>query len=427
MANLHIGAQYGADIGAIQGSEAPTAVAHMGGTATNFIIDTDIVNGSKTIFGKLVGDTWVAAGVTFDAVRQPLIDGLNAASSPANGWNNEVRDKLPVTAVERISDEIIRITLNAQSGYSIVAQEEITWTIPAAAMVLTASPVIASSTFTIDTATTITAVTSAITAVGGTAHDGERFSVDYPAGGLLGAVGASIAGVVCTKVAILSDTSAEATAPSDNVNHSATKTLAFTGTAVNITNVTYAPPTGFSYVDKDDLYPTNSVLHIDDGTATGGSTTTATTTKNYTLDQFVGRTFRNTGRSPAQESTITGVTAGPNSTITFSPALPATVNNGHSFQIIIPCDENDQIQYENTANMVSEEYDFDIAIVNAASDDSHETPETITVTGNTGVPDGAGTIVMDSEGVPVFTLSPVGDMGSFSKTFSCPFTSAFTK
>lgn len=132
------------EVAAAGGSAAVT------GTATASIVEADVVAGGKTIIITLTGDTWVAAGATFDAVRQDIIDGLDAASSPAGGWNSEVRDNLAVGTVVRTSDTVVTITLSAQSGYNISAQETITVTVPASALVTSASPYTATPTFTVD-------------------------------------------------------------------------------------------------------------------------------------------------------------------------------------------------------------------------------------------------------------------------------------
>lgn len=126
------------------------ASAAITGTATATINESDIVTGGKTVIITLTGDTWVAAGATFDAQRQNIIDGMDAASSPTNGWNNEVRDKEVVTAVVRTSDTVVTITLSAQSGYNITAQETITVTVPNTALVTSGSDITGVPTFTVD-------------------------------------------------------------------------------------------------------------------------------------------------------------------------------------------------------------------------------------------------------------------------------------
>ncbi len=120
------------------------------GTAIATINETDVVAGGKTIILTLQSDTWVAAGGAFDAVRQAIIDGLDSAQAEATGWNAEVRDKEVVGAVVRTNSTVVTITLSAAAAYDIIAQEEITVTIPASALVTSGSPIIADPTFTID-------------------------------------------------------------------------------------------------------------------------------------------------------------------------------------------------------------------------------------------------------------------------------------
>jgi len=80
------------------------------GTATASITKADIVAGGKTIIITLTGDTWVAAGATFDAQRQSIIDNIVSAQSETNGWN-AVRSNIAVAAVVRTSDTVVTITL----------------------------------------------------------------------------------------------------------------------------------------------------------------------------------------------------------------------------------------------------------------------------------------------------------------------------
>lgn len=124
------------------------------GTAVPTQTEADVVTGGKTIILTLTGDTWVAAGATFDAQRQNIIDGLDSAQSELTGWNAEVRNKEVVGAVVRTSDTIVTITLTAAAAYDITATETITATIPATALVTSASAVISSPTFTVTAAAT---------------------------------------------------------------------------------------------------------------------------------------------------------------------------------------------------------------------------------------------------------------------------------
>ena len=130
----------------------PRASAAITGTATAAITEADVVTGGKTIIITLTGDTWVAAGATFNAERAAIIQGLDSAQGEALGWNAKVRDLEVVTAVVRTSDTVVTITLTASGTYDITAQETITVTAPASAVVLNVA-IVATPTFTVDTVT----------------------------------------------------------------------------------------------------------------------------------------------------------------------------------------------------------------------------------------------------------------------------------
>jgi hypothetical protein len=142
-----------------------TPVAAITGTIGDGATEQEVREGG-TILVTLTDDTFVAAGGTFDAQRQAIIDGLDAASSPTTGWNNEVRDSIGVASVVRTSDTLATITLSTSevAGYAITSGETITVTVPAAALTggvaITATPTIA-----------ITAVTESA-AITGTIGDG---------------------------------------------------------------------------------------------------------------------------------------------------------------------------------------------------------------------------------------------------------------
>jgi len=142
------------------------------GTATAIIDEDDIVTGGKTIILTLTGDTWVASGAAFNAQRQNIIDGLDSAQVEGTGWNAEVRDKEVVGAVVRTSDTVVTITLTAAASYDITAQEVITVTVPATALVTSASAVIAAPTFTVDFAVAAGRIMSSLTHHGGLAGHG---------------------------------------------------------------------------------------------------------------------------------------------------------------------------------------------------------------------------------------------------------------
>ena len=111
------------------GSAALTGTIITGG-----VLESEIVTGSETLIITLTGDTWVAAGATFNAERQAIINGLDSAQVEAAGWNAEVRDKEVVTAVVRDSATQVTITLTASGAYAITSSETITVTIPASAL-----------------------------------------------------------------------------------------------------------------------------------------------------------------------------------------------------------------------------------------------------------------------------------------------------
>jgi len=110
-----------------------TVTASLTGTALSNLTEQALVDGGRTIIITLANDTWVAAGSTFDAQRQNIIDGLVSAQSEANGWNAE-RSNISVTAVVRDSDTQVTITLPALANYDITANEVITATVPASAL-----------------------------------------------------------------------------------------------------------------------------------------------------------------------------------------------------------------------------------------------------------------------------------------------------
>lgn len=119
------------------------------GTATASITEADVVAGSKTIIITLRNDTWVAAGASFDAIRQDLIDGLDGSDVEAAGWDAVVKATQGVGGVVRTSDTVATITLDAFATFDITATTTITPTIPASALVLSDRAVVAAPTFTV--------------------------------------------------------------------------------------------------------------------------------------------------------------------------------------------------------------------------------------------------------------------------------------
>jgi len=125
---------------------AVSTTAVLTGTSSDGLTETEITSGGETIIITLTNDTWVASGATFNAQRQAIIDGMDAAESEGTGWNAEVRDKEVVGAVVRTSDTVCTITLTAAGSYNITSNETITVTVPAAAMVTNAVDITATPT-----------------------------------------------------------------------------------------------------------------------------------------------------------------------------------------------------------------------------------------------------------------------------------------
>lgn len=118
----------------------------LSGTIVGGINETQLINGGLTIIQTLTNETWVATGAVFDAQRQNILDGWVSAQNEINGWNNRIRDAELVTAVVRVSDSIVIITLSPAPNFDISLSEVITGIAPGSALVgggdLVASPLI---------------------------------------------------------------------------------------------------------------------------------------------------------------------------------------------------------------------------------------------------------------------------------------------
>ena len=146
------------EAGWVTGAWSSVATAAVTGTASSGLTEAQVVAGGETIIVTLIGDTWVAAGATFNAQRQAIIDGLDSAAAEAAGWNAEVRDKEVVGAVVRTSDTVVTITLTAAAAYDVTADETITVTVPASALVTSVADVTAAPTFDVTAAAAESAV-----------------------------------------------------------------------------------------------------------------------------------------------------------------------------------------------------------------------------------------------------------------------------
>jgi len=116
---------------------------------------------AATIIITLTNDTWVAAGGTFNAQRQGIIDGIDAAQSESQGWDAEVKANMGVAQVVRTSATVCTITLLAAevADYRITSNEVLTCIIPAAALTTSSIAVTATPTITLTAAAESVAVT----------------------------------------------------------------------------------------------------------------------------------------------------------------------------------------------------------------------------------------------------------------------------
>lgn len=127
---------------------AAAPFATLTGTALPSATEMEIADGGETVIIVLTGDTWVAVGATFDAQRQAIIDGFDAAASPALGWNDEVRDKAPTSVAVRTNNTTVTMTWTSDaSAYDILGDETVTVIIPALALTTSGDPITADETF----------------------------------------------------------------------------------------------------------------------------------------------------------------------------------------------------------------------------------------------------------------------------------------
>lgn len=129
----------------IQMLPATGASAAITGTITPTATEADIVAGGKTLIITLTGDTWIAAGaLSFDLIRQDIINGVDSAQSELLGWNLVPQALQSTSGVVRTSATVVTITWDAFATYNITATETITVTVPSTAVVggvaITATP-----------------------------------------------------------------------------------------------------------------------------------------------------------------------------------------------------------------------------------------------------------------------------------------------
>jgi hypothetical protein len=148
---------------------ASTESAAVTGTIGDGATEQEVRDGGGTILVTLTNTNWVADGATFNAQRQNIIDGLDAADAQAAGWNAQVRDQLGVSSVVRTSNTLVTITVAAGdvTGYAIATSETITVTVPASAIRSSAIALTATPTITITAAAESVAMSGTLGGSGG--------------------------------------------------------------------------------------------------------------------------------------------------------------------------------------------------------------------------------------------------------------------
>ena len=112
--------------------------------------EADWVTGGLTTILTVAGDLLVAAGATFEAQRQNILDGFASVPAGATGFIAEVVANEPVASVVRTDANTVTITWTAAAGMDIDVSEVVTHTMPASALVASSSPIVASPTFTVN-------------------------------------------------------------------------------------------------------------------------------------------------------------------------------------------------------------------------------------------------------------------------------------
>lgn len=117
------------------------------GTAVPTQTEADIVTGGKTIILTLTGDTFVTGSSSEDGIAAGSDSDITASGT---NWDSLIKTALDNTDVVLSGgDTIATITLPAFATYDIPSTETITWTIPAASLTTSVTPIIATPTHTV--------------------------------------------------------------------------------------------------------------------------------------------------------------------------------------------------------------------------------------------------------------------------------------
>eukprot|EP00163_Fabomonas_tropica_P015400 TRINITY_DN281_c0_g1_i10.p1 TRINITY_DN281_c0_g1~~TRINITY_DN281_c0_g1_i10.p1 ORF type:complete len:3420 (-),score=518.30 TRINITY_DN281_c0_g1_i10:122-10381(-) len=115
--------------------ENPTATISGSVISDGGVVESEIVAGGETIVITVANDKIVGAGA-FDAVVQAaIIAGLDGSGAGTYHWDTQVAPLINVThGVVRLGERAVQVTLPQAAGYSLIANETVTVTLPAAAL-----------------------------------------------------------------------------------------------------------------------------------------------------------------------------------------------------------------------------------------------------------------------------------------------------
>ena len=110
--------------------------------------ESGVVAGGYTIVIVLTNDTWHADVGADNAITDEIIAGIDSNGVEGTGWDAVVKANMVFGDITRELDDVtVTILLGAEPTYAITANETITITIPASALVTSTTPIVAYPTF----------------------------------------------------------------------------------------------------------------------------------------------------------------------------------------------------------------------------------------------------------------------------------------
>jgi hypothetical protein len=123
--------------------------AALTGSLSDNATEAQIVAGGETIIITLTNDTWHADIGTDCQQTTDLIAGIDSAQAEAAGWDAVVKGNMVFGDITRDTDTQVTVLLGAEATYDISANETVTVTVPASALVTSGDAVVATPTFAI--------------------------------------------------------------------------------------------------------------------------------------------------------------------------------------------------------------------------------------------------------------------------------------